>query len=443
MCKPCPTSESKGNGFDFPLTLTLPTSDVRRLTSGRKGKGFDFSLTLSFTRLRMAKAAGTNAMTEKKAPNNKALHIITGLNTGGAEMMLYKLLSGMDRETIQGEVISLTDSGPVGRKIEALGIPVRSLGMSRRIPHPLNILRLARWIRKEPPRYIQTWMYHADLIGGLAAKLAGVPVIWGIRHSNLDPQSVKQTTLWTAKACARLSHRLPAGIVCCSEASRRVHKELGYAEDRMVVIPNGFDLKAFKPDPEARPAVRKELGIPEGAPLIGLVGRFNPQKGHRCFVIAAAHLHTCLPDVHFLLCGDGVTRENGHLTEWIKATGFPAQFHLLGRREDVSLLTASLDIATSSSTSEGFPNVIGEAMACGVPCVVTDAGDSALLVGETGRVVPPGDPRALANGWRELLKAGPEGRKKLGLSARRRIEEHFSLPLIVARYEKLYREIMA
>lgn len=383
-------------------------------------------------------------MTEKKSLKNKILHIITDLNTGGAEMMLYKLLSGMDREAVEVEVISLLDIGSIGRKIQGLGVQVRALGMRRGGPDPLGILRLARRLRKDPPCCIQTWMYHSDLIGGLAAKLAGgIPVIWGIRHSNLDPQSTKRTTLWTAKACARLSRWLPVKIVCCSEASLQAHTELGYTEDRMVVIPNGFDLAAFRPDPKARLAVRRELGIPAEAQLIGLVGRFHPQKDHHNFICAAGYLHACLPDVHFLLCGDGVAWENPDLAEWIKEAGLISWFHLLGRREDIPHLSASLDIATSSSTSEGFPNVIGEAMACGVPCVVTDVGDSALIVGETGRVVPPGNPRALAEGWRELLEIVPEGRNQLGVAARRRIEGQYNLSSIVDRYLGLYEEVIA
>jgi len=372
------------------------------------------------------------------------LHIITGLNTGGAEMMLYKLLSGMDCENFEAEVVSLMDIGPIGKKIQELGVVVRALGMRQGVPSLPGLLRLVYWLRQNSPHCVQTWMYHADLIGGMSAKLAGgIPVIWGIRHSILEPQYTKRTTLWTAKACARLSRRLPARIVCCSEASRRAHKEMGYAEDRMVVIPNGFDLAAFKPDPEARPAVRRELSIPAEAPLIGLVGRFNPLKDHNNFILAAAHLNACQPDVHFLLCGDGITWENPELVEWIKAAGIQTRCHLLGRREDIPRLTASLDIASSSSSSEGFPNIVGEAMACGVPCVVTDVGDSALLVGETGRVVPPGTPRALAEAWREIIEMDPEGRNRLGLLARRRIEEHFRLPLIVARYEGLYEKVAA
>ncbi|OPX84729.1 MAG: putative glycosyltransferase EpsF [Pelotomaculum sp. PtaB.Bin104] len=373
----------------------------------------------------------------------KMLHIITGLNTGGAEMMLYKLLSSMDRAAFEAGVVSLMDIGAVGNKIQELGIPVQALGMRRSMPSPLDILRLFYWLRENPPHCIQTWMYHADLIGGLTAKLAGgIPVVWGIRHGNLDPQSSKRRTIWTTRVCARLSRWLPARIICCSEASRQVHTEMGYTASKMVVIPNGFDLAAFKPDPSARAAVRKELGIPGEALLIGQVGRFDPQKDHRNFIDAAARLHSCRHDIHFLLCGDRITQDNKDLSEWIKSAGISSCCHLLGRRNDIPRLTASLDIASSSSYSEGSPNVIGEAMACGIPCVVTDAGDSALLVGETGKVVPPRNPRALAEAWRKLIEMGPEGRNQLGLAARHRVEEHFNLPLIVTRYEAIYEEIM-
>ena len=373
----------------------------------------------------------------------KIAHIITGLNTGGAETMLYKLLSGMDREAFEPLVVSLTDIGPVGEKIRVLEVPVRALGMRRGVPDPRGVWRLAQQLKAERPHLVQTWMYHADLLGVFAARLGGgIPVVWGIHHSNLDPEINKRTTIWTAKVCARLSHRLPVRIVCCSEASRRVHTALGYAGDKMVVIPNGFDLSAFKPDLRAKVGVREELGITQEALLIGLVGRFDPQKDHRNFVAAAARLRSDYPQVHFLLCGDGVNWNNGELAGWIEEAGLRQQFHLLGRREDMPRLTAALDIASSSSCGEGFSNVIGEAMACGVPCAVTDVGDSAFIVGETGLVVPPRNPEALAQAWKKLIQMGPEGRQKLGEAARKRILENFNLPDIVASYEALYKEVV-
>lgn len=223
----------------------------------------------------------------------------------------------------------------------------------------------------------------------------------------------------------------------------RIHIELGYSANKMVVIPNGFDLSEFKPNPMARQAVRDELGISEGSQLIGLIGRFDPQKDHHNFVKAAAILLSQSPEVHFILCGDGITWENIELTDWIEEAGIRENCHLMGQREDIPLITAALDIATSSSCSEGFPNVIGEAMACGIPCVVTDVGDSALIVGDTGLVVPPKNPQALAGAWQKLLELGPENKVQKGMSARHRVQENFSLPLIVGRYENLYQEIIA
>ncbi|MFQ5900805.1 MAG: glycosyltransferase family 4 protein [Thermodesulfobacteriota bacterium] len=372
------------------------------------------------------------------------LHIISTLSTGGAEMMLYKLLSCMNRTDFEARVISLTDIGAVGKKIQTLGVPVRALSMQRGIPNPLALIKLANWLRHDRPHIIQTWMYHADLIGGLAAKLVGsIPVVWGIRQSNLSLDGNKRSTIWTAKVNARLSSRLPVMIVCGSEASRRVHTELGYASANMAVIHNGVDTKLFKPDISARMAVRKELGIPEDANVIGLVGRFDPQKDHHNFIQAAALLHVSMPDVHFLLCGKGITWENKQLAAWIETSRIPAdRFHLLGLRDDIPQLIPAVDILSSSSYGEGFPNVIIEAMACAVPCVVTDVGDSAMIVEETGKVVSPKNSAALADGWKTLIEAGNETRHRLGQAARQRVIENFSLERITVQYEQLYHDLL-
>ncbi len=371
------------------------------------------------------------------------LFLITGLIADGAERMLYRLISRMDRTRFVVTVVNMADVGSLGEQIRAVGVPLRSLGMSPGVPNPMSFLRLARWLRQDPPDVIQTWMYHADLVGALAAKVAGdIPVAWGIRHSDLSNHGSRRFTIHTMRVCAKVSRWLPARIVCCSQASQRVHTALGYASQKMIVIPNGFDLHAFKADPAARESVRAELQIPPDAPLIGLVGRFNPQKDHRNFVRAAALLHRSRPDVHFLLCGDDITWENAELRGWIEEAGIRKQCRLFGRRKDMSRLTAALDIAASSSSfGEGFPNVIGEAMACGVPCAVTDVGDSALIVGQTGRVVPPQNPKELAKALHELVELGREGRTRLGMAARRRIKEHFDLPDIVTRYQNLYQEL--
>lgn len=376
--------------------------------------------------------------------NRKLLitHIITDLEAGGAEVMLYRLLLNTDKSRFSTNVVSLTNVGPIGKKIQASDVPVSALGMRRGVPDPMAVVRLSNQIRRMKPAVVQTWMYHADLLGGVAAKLAtGVPVVWGIHHTTLSDN--KRSTILVAKVCARLSKWIPNKIVCCSRASRTVHAELGYEEQKMVVIPNGFDLDRFRPDSKAQKDVRDELNLPDTSLLIGLMGRFHLQKDHHNFIKAAARLHGRYSDVHFVLCGDGVAWNNPDLVAWIDSAGIRTRCHLLGRRDDMSRLQASLDIATTSSCSgEAFPLVIGEAMACGVPCVVTNLGDSAHIVRDTGLVVPPKDPEALAQAWGKILSLAPQDRLQLGERARQRIRENFDLHSIVRRYEELYESVL-
>jgi len=373
----------------------------------------------------------------------KIAHVITDLNVGGAQVMLHQLLRHTDRTAFQSEVISLTDKGPLTERIASLGVPVSAMGMRSGIPDPRGVLRLASWLRRSRPDVVQTWLYQGDLIGGLAAKMVGIrKIVWGIHNSYLDARSSKRTVRWTVRACARMSRHLPQKIICCAQASQRLHAEMGYPAKKMVVIPNGFDLDSFKPDRAARLSVRQELGISDKSPLIGLIGRFDPQKDHQNFVRAAALLPARAPESLFLLCGDGSDWQNRTLATWIEEAALQDKFYLLGRRQDMTRLYAALDILSlSSSHNEAFPMVVGEAMACGVPCVVTDVGDSALMVGDTGRVVPVRDSQALANAWLELIEMGEEARVGLGIAARQRIERHYRITSVAARYEHLYKEI--
>jgi len=361
--------------------------------------------------------------------------LISGLRRGGAERMLVKLLSKIDRSRFRPSVLSLSDEAALAGELLEMDVPVRFLGMRRGVPSPGKLLRLRRIVRAAAPDLVQTWMYHADLLGGLAARAAGVPVVWNVRHTDLGMSGNRLRTLATAKMCALLSKRLPERIVCCAEAARESHVAFGYDASRMRVIPNGFDV----PPTEVYAGAREELGLAPDALVIGLVARFHPLKDHRNFVAAAARL----PGAQFVLCGDGVTEGNAELMGWIRATGRAGAFRLLGPRADAWRLAAAFDVATSSSRGEGFPNAVGEAMAAGVPCVVTDTGDSAALVGETGRVVPAGDPLALAREWEILAGIRPEARRALGAAARRRIVDRFSMDAVADRYEDLYDEVLA
>lgn len=373
----------------------------------------------------------------------KIVYIITGLSTGGAETMLYKLLSKMNRERFSPVVISLIDRGTVGDRIAALDIPVYSIGMQPGMPTPEVIWRFIRQVHQLKPDLIQGWMYH----GNLAAQLSGtltlksVPILWNIRQSLYSLSYEKPGTSAVIKLLAQLS-RFPKKILYNSKTSANHHENLGYQVAKTLVIPNGFDTEVFTPSFESRISIRKELGVTNDILLIGLVGRYHPMKDHANFLHAAALLLKNYSDVQFVISGGGVDWHNQTLCKLIHDLGLVERIHLLGERHDMPCLTASLDIASCSSYAEGFANVIGEAMSCGLPCVVTDVGDSGWIVGNTGRVVPPRDSEALANAWKELIDLGSLGRETLGSAARERIIEYFSLDSVVAQYERLYESVL-
>jgi glycosyltransferase involved in cell wall biosynthesis len=369
-------------------------------------------------------------------------HVITGLNTGGAEVMLQKLVAATAGDGIRHAVVSLIDRGPIGDALVADGVQVDALDMRRGVPDVRAVAALRRLMQRYRPHVVQTWMYHANLLGGFAARLAGIRrVIWSIRAARLEPGSEKSSTIWLARASGRVARHLCRRIVANSEDARQVHEQMGYPSDLFEVIPNGFDLATYRPDPDARDAVRAELGVGRDAVLIGMISRFHPGKEHRTFVDAAGRLAERRPDVHFLLAGDGITANEEPLASWIDRGRLAGRVHLLGRRSDTPRLFASLDLCTLTSAYESFPNVVGEAMASGVPCVVTDVGDAARIVGDTGVVVPLRDAAALSAAWDALLDAGDANRRALGARARERIGERYSLAAVAARYVKLYREV--
>lgn len=374
----------------------------------------------------------------------KLVHIITGLRVGGAERMLHKLLTEMDRQTFDNTVISLTEKGPVAEDIESLGIRVYALNMKRGIPNPLGFIKLIYRLKKIKPDIVQTWMYHADLLGGLAAKMVThSPLVWNIRHSNLDKKINKWTTRLVAKISAWVSGAIPDKIICNSQRAIDIHQRMGYQADKLKFIGNGFDLDEFKPDKAAKPRLKAALSLPADTILIGLMARYDPQKDHANFIQAAQTLLFNQPKSHFILAGHGIDDSNQELLDLITQTGFKNHFHLLGVRKDMPSLVAALDIlCLSSSAGEGFPNTVGEAMACAVPCVVTDVGDSAQLVAETGKVVSTQDSRALATALLELLSLSEEQRLGLGEQARQRIAANYSIAGITRQYQDFYKNLL-
>jgi glycosyltransferase involved in cell wall biosynthesis len=374
----------------------------------------------------------------------KVVHLITGLRAGGAETMLYRLLAGTDRARFESVVVSLGDEGELGPAIRALGVPVHALDMRHSAASALGAVpRLLRLLRRERPDVLQSWLYHADLLGTLAARAAGVPALaWNIRCS----QPRAGVSLDRPGPLLRVLRRLspvPDVVVVNAEAGRAFHQGMGFRPREWRLIRNGVDLEAFRPSAALRARARAALDVGSATPLVGMVGRYDPIKDHETFLRAARLLLDARPDAVFLLAGRDVTGENAELAERVRALGLEGAVRLLGRRTDVAGLYPALDVAALTSRAEGFPNVVAEAMACGVPCAVTDVGDAALLAGDTGRVVPPGDPAAMAAAWAELLALAPEERARLGAAARERIAGHFSLRAAVERYEALYARLGA
>ena len=374
----------------------------------------------------------------------RILHVSVGLESGGAEMMLYQLVSRTDRSRFDPYVISLTDEGPVlGERLKHEQVPVTALRFPRGAPHPGLLLRLIREIRSLRPHLVQTWMYHADLAGGLASQFVrGIPIIWGLHNSHFDPSRAKRSLLRVITANRSLSRWVPTRIVCCSEAVRTVHADLGFDKRKLYTIPNGIDTDEFLPDPSAPSELRRQLNIAPETPLVGYVARWDPQKDHATFFRAASLLARERSDVHFVLCGGNMNSDNEELGRLVTEANAGGRVHLLGLRRDVSRVTAALDVASCcSSYGESFALVLGEAMSCGVPVVSTNLPGPASVIGNAGWVVPIGDAAAIASAWREMLRLTPDERAEYGSRARRRIVENFSIQKMVEGYELLYTEV--
>jgi glycosyltransferase involved in cell wall biosynthesis len=315
--------------------------------------------------------------------------------------------------------------------------PVTSLGFARGRVSPSGLWHLARLLRRHRPRIVQTWLYHADLVGLMARPLTDARVIWNIRsawHLGLRRFPVP--------LCARLS-ACPAAVVINSEAGMREHEAIGYRPKRWCLIDNGFDIERFRPSFAARESLRRELGVSRDQLLIGLIARWDAHKDHAGFFRAAAILRQQWTSIRFVLAGGGIEPSNPDVMALVQRNGLEDCVHLLGSRSDVAAVTAAIDIATCCSIAEAFPNTVGEAMASAVPCVATDVGDTKRVLDDTGIVVPPGDPAALAAAWRTVLGMGPADRARMGQAGRARVEAFFSLTQIVCRYEALYAEMAA
>lgn len=325
----------------------------------------------------------------------KVVHVITDLDDGGAEGVLARLC--LHSPEIEHVVVSLTDSGKYGSVLEAAGVRVCCLNMGRKILGFAKIFQLCRLILREKPDVVQTWMYHADLFGGIAARLVGIKkVFWGIRCSNMEMGRLSASTKTIIRICSYASFWLPKKIICCAHDAKKAHHDVGYDTSRMIVIPNGYDLDYLRPDEKAGKKIRTELGIQPSAFVIGMVARFDPVKDHISLLRAFAKASQQKSDWKCLLVGKGLTNANEELCEVVNELDISDSVMLLGQRNDIPSIMNAMDLHVLSSLSEGFPNVLAEAMSCGVPCVSTDVGDAKKILLDGSDSCPIQDPETLA-----------------------------------------------
>ena len=374
------------------------------------------------------------------------LHVIIGLENGGAEGVLSRLVAASKYSVDQHHVVSLMGRGIYAEQIEENGGIVYTLDFGRGKVTVSGVLKLFSILRKVKPDVVQTWLYHADLLGGLLARLLGIrSIVWGIRHANFDPQYNSRGTLKVMRLCSMLSDYIPRKIVSCSMQATQLHQQAGYISHKFVLIPNGYDMNRFKPDDDSRNAFRADLGIAHKAFVLGMVARFNVQKNHRNLIQALGELKRNGVQFTCLLVGVDIEEGNGVLREWMEDAGVVENVKLLGPRSDIPAVMNALDIHVLSSLGEAFPNVLAEAMACGTPCVTTDVGDAAVIVSNHGWIVSPQNTRALTDGLMQAydrFKSNGVEWQQRKRACRTHIMANFELKKMSEKYRQVWKESM-
>jgi glycosyltransferase involved in cell wall biosynthesis len=373
----------------------------------------------------------------------KILHISTGLGQGGAENMLLKLLAALNAKC-GNSVISLMDDGVYGQTIRSHDISLTCLGITKKTAAPVSAAwQLRRRIIQYDPDVIQTWLDHADVMGCLGSYLSfmRIPVIWNLRHSSPGILSKSGIRRLFSFAHWGLAHVCPKAIMVNSYAGLEAHAKVGYPRRKLIYVPNAFDLDRYKIDADARACFRSGIGgCQDEDVVIGMAARHAPFKDHMTCLQAFALVSQRVSSAKLVLCGSGISAENPLLMRDVEALGIGSSVRLLGPVCDMPGFMNGIDFhVLSSSSSEGFPNVLGEAMACGSPCIATDVGDSGGIIGDTGWLVPPRDPEALANAILEAIREPKEARDRRRQACRNRIAVHYGIGAVSEQYLRIWK----
>ncbi|HBH25594.1 MAG TPA: glycosyl transferase family 1 [Cytophagales bacterium] len=368
------------------------------------------------------------------------LHIIIGLGDGGAENVLYRLCNA--DLPCRHVVISLTDEGKYGPLLEECGVKVLTLHLSLKKPNPLVIYRLVKMIRSISPDVVQTWMYHANLLGGIASYFAGVgKIFWNIHHSSLGVGHLKRTTIMVSKICAKLSCVIPSSVIFCARSALNEHVKAGYDKNKCIIIHNGYSLTKFSIDTCSAMNLRNELYLDKDDIIIGFVGRYHPVKGHLYLIEALEIVKNRGVSFKCILVGNKINWKNQKLAKSLEEKSFKDDVFLLDKRLDIPAIMNTIDLHVLPSTTEAFPNVLCEAMACGTPCVSTDVGDAAFIIGKTGWIVPSKNSGALAESIILALlekKKNPYKWNIRKIQSRQRVKELFDMDFMISKYYKCW-----
>jgi glycosyltransferase involved in cell wall biosynthesis len=373
----------------------------------------------------------------------KILHVVTGLNVGGAEMQLRGLCQSLQALGFEQKVVSLLPEGPLTPSIRAFGVECIHLNLRQDRPDFSKVGLLRREIVRFGPAVIHSWMYHACIYGSLAASFMrpGIPQLWSIHYSSIGFKGNSFSTLSALTACRFLSFQKQVHIAYCAEAAKRAHEDSGYCKERGMFLPNGYDGTRYFRRSETRDQIRAQFNIPADATVFGLVARFDVIKDHTTFLQAAALAIRNHPKLIFVLIGDGIDQSNAPLVNLIQKNNLTGSVVLAGRRPDMPTVYTALDFVVLSSRGEAFPNVLCEGMLCEVPCISTDVGDCRAIIGETGFVAPPGSPETLGQAFEDAANLTYDKRRGLGEAARLRITTKFSLEQYSSAHVSLYGQL--
>lgn len=369
----------------------------------------------------------------------KILHIISGLGNGGAENILFQICSADTAS--QHQVIGLGGAGMYADRMQRKGVPVTCLHFKNLLNLPLGILRLRTIIKNAHADLIQTWMYHADLIGGISARLAGrIPVIWGVRASDafLMPGYARLSGL--VEVCAAVSRLIPSRIIFNSRRGAQAHIAKGYSAELCEVVHNGVDSDYFSPDPAARIRIRRSWNLPDSRPVLGTVARWDSIKNHALLAEALHALNATTQKWHAVWIGPGMSQYNCELIKLLDRFSLRRQVSLLGPATDMKGVLNGMDLHVLPSQSEGFPNVLAEAMACKTPCVATSVGDAEQILGKTGWTVRAQIPQALAQAMRQAIGSMKNRRAwdARRVDCRLRVKSQFGTKKMICAYNNLW-----